>query len=156
MKLSQKDMGIWYVRFCNLSFNKFQVCLFFLYTELISISVCILYQLLKLFTQVISLCLESARPPSKRRKRKGSASTNAASGNMNNRDAPPSGKQKRSPGPQGFNLGSTVPGVSGQLMVIQDFSLNLKHFLMFVLFIICLNQVNFCLLLNYIRRLLFF
>ncbi|XP_035826512.1 LIM domain-binding protein 2 isoform X3 [Aplysia californica] len=53
---------------------------------------------------------ESARPPSKRRKRKGSQSTNAGSGNINNRDAPPSGKQKRSPGPQGFNLGSTVPG----------------------------------------------
>ena len=55
---------------------------------------------------------ESSRPPSKRRKRKGSASTNAGSANINNRDAPPSGKQKRSPGPQGFNLGSTVPGVS--------------------------------------------
>jgi len=53
---------------------------------------------------------ESSRPPSKRRKRKGSASTNAGSANINNRDAPPSGKQKRSPGPQGFNLGSTVPG----------------------------------------------
>ncbi|KAI8789039.1 LIM domain-binding protein 2 isoform X4 [Biomphalaria glabrata] len=52
---------------------------------------------------------ESARPPSKRRKRKGSASNNAGAGNMNN-NAPPSGKQKRSPGPQGFNLGSTVPG----------------------------------------------
>jgi hypothetical protein len=53
---------------------------------------------------------ESARPPSKRRKRKGSAGNNAGAGNLNNRDAPPSGKQKRSPGPQGFNLGSTVPG----------------------------------------------
>ncbi|BFY98437.1 hypothetical protein BsWGS_01485 [Bradybaena similaris] len=53
---------------------------------------------------------ESARPQSKRRKRKGSTSNNANAGNMNSRDAPPSGKQKRSPGPQGFNLGSTVPG----------------------------------------------
>ena len=51
---------------------------------------------------------DSARPPSKRRKRKASNSGN--SGNSNSRDVPPSGKQKRSPGPHGFNIGSTVPG----------------------------------------------
>lgn len=52
---------------------------------------------------------ESTRPPSKRRKRKASSSNNSNTGN-NNRDVPPSGKQKRSPGPQGFTLGSSVPG----------------------------------------------
>ncbi|KAL8609388.1 LIM domain-binding protein 2 [Nucella lapillus] len=52
---------------------------------------------------------ESARPANKRRKRKGSASNNSGVGN-NRGDAPPSGKQKRSPGPHGFNIGSSVPG----------------------------------------------
>ncbi|XP_029644689.1 LIM domain-binding protein 2 isoform X6 [Octopus sinensis] len=54
---------------------------------------------------------DTARPPSKRRKRKSSAGNNSTSGNVNSRDAvPPSGKQKRSPGPQGFNIASTAPG----------------------------------------------
>ncbi|XP_025093364.1 LIM domain-binding protein 2-like isoform X3 [Pomacea canaliculata] len=53
---------------------------------------------------------ESTRPPSKRRKRKASTSNNSNTGNANNRDVPPSGKQKRSPGPPGFSIGSSVPG----------------------------------------------
>ncbi|CAI9732870.1 Hypothetical predicted protein [Octopus vulgaris] len=58
---------------------------------------------------------DTARPPSKRRKRKSSAGNNSTSGNVNSRDAvPPSGKQKRSPGPQGFNIASTAPGVGTQ------------------------------------------
>ena len=56
-------------------------------------------------------CTESARPPSKRRKRKASSSNNSGAGSNNSRDVPPSGKQKRSPGPHGFNIGSSVPGV---------------------------------------------
>ena len=64
------------------------------------------------FVVLISLVTDTARPPSKRRKRKSSAGNNSTSGNVNSRDAvPPSGKQKRSPGPQGFNIASSVPGV---------------------------------------------
>ncbi|KAL8591606.1 LIM domain-binding protein 2 [Nucella lapillus] len=47
---------------------------------------------------------ESARPASKRRKRKSSAGNNSGGANT------PSTKQKRSPGPQGFSLGSSLPG----------------------------------------------
>ncbi|XP_076460536.1 LIM domain-binding protein 2-like isoform X2 [Babylonia areolata] len=53
---------------------------------------------------------ETTRPANKRRKRKGSAGNNSGVGNNNSRDVPPSGKQKRSPGPHGFNIGASVPG----------------------------------------------
>ncbi|KAL5022353.1 hypothetical protein ScPMuIL_001508 [Solemya velum] len=49
---------------------------------------------------------ETTRQPGKRRKRKSSASS-ANVGNMNN-PGPPTGKQKRSPGPQGIT--SSLPG----------------------------------------------
>lgn len=57
----------------------------------------------------------SNRQPNKRRKRKGSASTNS-SANSVNATGPPSGKQKRSPAPQ-FNMGGTVPG---EMMVVGE------------------------------------
>ena len=59
-----------------------------------------------MFFNIFCLFLESNRQPSKRRKRKSSASTNAV--NNAGRDQGP-GKKNRSPGPQGFN---PVPGVS--------------------------------------------
>ncbi|KAK6178025.1 LIM domain-binding protein 2 isoform X3 [Patella vulgata] len=50
---------------------------------------------------------EATRPPSKRRKRKASTGNNS---NSNSRDGAPTGKQKRSPGPPGFNISTSVPG----------------------------------------------
>ena len=70
------------------------------------VSTCTVVMMISLFP-----CTESARPPSKRRKRKASSSNNSGAGSNNSRDVPPSGKQKRSPGPHGFNIGSSVPGV---------------------------------------------
>lgn len=49
---------------------------------------------------------DTTRQPGKRRKRK--SSTGSASNVANNSNIPPTGKQKRSPGPQG--IGTTVPG----------------------------------------------
>ncbi|ESO82614.1 hypothetical protein LOTGIDRAFT_184392 [Lottia gigantea] len=46
----------------------------------------------------------NVRPPSKRRKRKQSTGSNS---NSNSRDGAPAGKQKRSPGPQGFNINTS-------------------------------------------------
>ena len=51
---------------------------------------------------------DTARQPGKRRKRK--SSTGSATNAVNNNSIPPTGKQKRSPGPQG--IGTSVPGVS--------------------------------------------
>lgn len=57
---------------------------------------------------------EANRQPSKRRKRKSSTSNNAAANSGNARDQPPGGKQKRSPGPQGFNP------IPGDVMVVGE------------------------------------
>ncbi|XP_041368381.1 LIM domain-binding protein 2-like isoform X2 [Gigantopelta aegis] len=48
---------------------------------------------------------ETTRPPNKRRKRKASAGSNA----LNSQEGR-GGKKNRSPGPQAFNIGSSVPG----------------------------------------------
>ena len=95
------------LRYHSLSFYWIRhiICCHFCYITSLDILTCIL---------ICHACFvaESARPPSKRRKRKGSASNNSGVGNNNSRDVPPSGKQKRSPGPHGFNIGSSMPGVN--------------------------------------------
>ncbi|KAI0213300.1 LIM domain-binding protein 2 [Lamellibrachia satsuma] len=57
---------------------------------------------------------KTTRQPNKRRKRKSASSTNSSVNNLNANNTPPGGKQKRSPGPQGFNP------VPGDVMVVGE------------------------------------